>query len=106
MKKIVIDGTEYPCFQTMGAVLYYKDETGEEVSAIKAGEISKLVIFFWCTVKAACDRCKVEFPYTAREFAVMVDSSQLDQWQNSAMEESSGTQEKGEKKSPRRSRTS
>lgn len=104
MRKIIIDGVEYPCFQTMGAMLYYKEETGEEVTAMKPDEISKLILFFYCTIKAACDRKKVEFPYSAREFSVMIDADTLTGWQTSM--DGEPAEENGEKKSPRQSRNS
>lgn len=105
MRKILIDGKEYPCFTTMGAMLYYKEETGEEVTAIKGDEISKLILFFYYTVKAACDRCGVEFSYSPRQFAVMIDPGTIEEWQRASAEESAGDDGKGEKKSPRQSRS-
>lgn len=79
--EITIDGEAFPCYQTAGAMLRFKDLTGKEVSEIKARDISDLVKFIWCCVVSACAREKVTFPLTLMEFADAVTPAQMMEWQ-------------------------
>ena len=49
MKKIeiTINGKAYPCRQTMGAMLRFKQETGKEVTEL-GNSFSDLCVFLWC----------------------------------------------------------
>lgn len=67
--KIKIKGKEYPCRQTMGALLRYKRETGQDISKLESSDTSGMVIFLWCCVVSASKADGVEFNMTLEEFA-------------------------------------
>lgn len=83
MKRIEIDieGVKYPCFPTAGAMLFFKQTTGKEVTEFDPSQFSELFTFFYCTVRAACVRERVAFPFKdAEEFGCMVDPEVLQAW--------------------------
>lgn len=67
--KIKIQGKEYPCRQTMGALLRYKRETGQDISKLEGSDVSGMVVFLWCCVVSACKADGVEFNLSLEEFA-------------------------------------
>lgn len=67
MQKININGKEYPCYETCGASLRFKQETGKDVS--KMEDSVDLVTFIYCKTKSACAREHVDFDMTLQEFA-------------------------------------
>lgn len=73
MQKININGKEYPCYETCGASLRFKQETGKDVS--KMEDSVDLVTFIYCKTKSACAREHIDFDMTLQEFAdnVMVE---------------------------------
>ncbi len=77
MTKIQIKGIEYPCRVTMGAMLRYKRESGEDVSKLKDDNMEGLVLFLWCCVKSACNADGVDFPYNVDEFADALSPQEL-----------------------------
>lgn len=78
--KITIDGKEYPCAQTMGAMLRFKEETGREATAIQADALSDLAVYLWCCVVSACKREGRDFKLTLMEFADRVTLDDLNAW--------------------------
>ena len=64
IQKIRIGDQLYPAYQTMGAMLAFKQETGKEVTEIPATDISSMMVYLFCVVRSACKREKVEFPFT------------------------------------------
>ncbi len=97
--EITVNGKAFPCYQTAGAMLRFKDLTGKEVSEIKARDISDLVKFIWCCVVSACAREKVDFPLSLMEFADAVTPDQMRRWQEDNKQEPDD-EESGQKKSP------
>ena len=92
-KSIIIDGKEYPCFQTLGANFDFKDVTGKEVSKIDPESITELAAYMWATIKGACTRQGIEFPYqTPRELAYHLDENSIVEW--SAMMEANESKKK------------
>ena len=72
MKKkltITVDGKEYPCRPTMGAMLRFKQETGREVTQIEPGDLSGLVTYLWCCIRSSCKREGTDFPLSLMDFA-------------------------------------
>ena len=61
-------GKEYPCRQTMGAMLRFKRETGREVTDMTDG-VSDLCTYLYCCVVSACMADGVEFGMGLTEFA-------------------------------------
>ena len=81
MKKITvtIDGKAYPCRQTMGAMLRFKQETGKEVTEI-GSSLSDLCIFLWCCVVSACKADGVEFNASMMDFADSISTDDMTAW--------------------------
>lgn len=67
MLKIVVNSKEFPCYETCGAALRFKQMTGHDVSDMK--DSADLVTFLYCRTKSACAREKVDFDMTLEEFA-------------------------------------
>lgn len=70
MKRIEleIDGKPYPCRQTMGALLRFKQETGKDATEI-TNSASDMCAFLYCCVKSACKHDNIEFKYSLMDFA-------------------------------------
>lgn len=101
--KIEINGREYPCLPTMGAMLRFKRETGREVTDIKPDSLSDMAVYLWCCVKSACARDGVDFPYEVLDFADRVTPTDLAEWAASiggaqAADEPSGADGAGDEK--------
>ena len=93
MKKyltITVDGKEYPCRPTMGAMLRFKQETGREVTQIEPGDLSGLVTYLWCCARSACKREGVDFPLSLMDFADAIDPQDVALWAASLQEEDAG----------------
>lgn len=86
MNLITINGVDYPCRQTMGAMLRYKRETGTEVTEIGGGDFSSLAVYLWCCCASACAADKVEFAYTVMDFADNLTAEALAAWAQSIAE--------------------
>ena len=100
--EITVNGEAYPCYQTGGAMLRFKDLTGREVTEISTTAISDLIKFLWCCTVSACAREKRQFPLSVMEFADALDQSQLLSWQD-AIQEASAEElrlQEEQKKSP------
>jgi hypothetical protein len=83
MKKVTLDGKDYPCYQTMGAMRRFRKATGQEISDVNVTEVSKMVDYmYYCTV-SACAVEKVEFPYSDEEFADRITVETMQQWSQS-----------------------
>ncbi|MGN0069581.1 MAG: hypothetical protein ACI350_07620, partial [Prevotella sp.] len=70
MKKveIIVNGKAYPCRQTMGTMLRFRQETGKEVSEIGAGCLSDLCTFLWCCTVSACNHDGIDFSLSLMDF--------------------------------------
>lgn len=86
MQSITIQNTSYPCRQTMGAFLRYKQETGKEATTIK-GDLTELVTFLYCCVKSACKADNKEFNYSLTEFADLITMDDIAQWSEAILKE-------------------
>ena len=69
MRSIQINGQDYPCRVTMGAMVRFKRESGKDVSELRQDDVSDLVLFLWCCVKSACNADNVDFAYSFVGFA-------------------------------------
>ena len=93
MKKkfaITLDGKEYPCRPTMGAMLRFRQETGREVTQIETGDLSGLVTYLWCCARSSCKREGVDFPLSLMDFADAIDPQDVALWTASLQEEDAG----------------
>ena len=103
MKKIEIKigGKGYPCRQTMGAMLRFKQETGKEVTEI-GGNLSDICAYLFCCVASACKKDGVPFDMSLMDFADSITPDDLNQWTevvNGTAEQSPEGDAEGEKKS-------
>ena len=77
--KITIAGREYPCRQTMGAMLRFKRETGREVSDMEAG-LTDLCTYLYCCVASASAADGADFRMTLTQFADALSPEELQAW--------------------------
>ena len=70
--EILIDGKAYPCRQTMGAMLRFKQETGKEATEMDGG-FTDLCTYLWCCIASACSADKIDFDLSLMEFADAID---------------------------------
>lgn len=73
MTKIEINGKEYPCRVTMGAMLRFRRETGHDVSRMDSTDMEELVTMLWCCVASACAGEGVDFKMSLIDFADRLD---------------------------------
>lgn len=78
--EITINGKHYPCRQTMGAMLRFKQETGREITDIEQGNFSDICTFLWCCVVSACKHDGVEFGLSLMDFADSIDPDTMTAW--------------------------
>lgn len=82
---ISINGAEYPCSPTMGAMLRFKEQTGKEINEIE-GSFSELCVYLWCCLKSASAREGISFNFSLMEFADSVMPDDIAQWSKSLQE--------------------
>lgn len=93
MKQVTIsvDGRDYPCRVTMGAMLRFKRETGREVTSLKGDEMSLLAVWLWCCIASASKHDGVEFTLSVEDFADSVTPEVLQAWQKAVEAENPTT---------------
>lgn len=93
--EIKVDGKAYPCRQTMGAMLRFKQETGKEIDAI-GNNVSLICTFLYCCVVSACKHDGIEFDLSLMDFADSISPADLNSWMGvaGAVEDSSAGSEK------------
>lgn len=67
MKKITIKGREYPFRITIGAMVAYKRETGEDISSFKGDDMEKLGLLVFYSLRSACRACSIDFPFASAD---------------------------------------
>ena len=77
MKTITINGKQYPCRVTMGALLRFKRETGKDVGQISQDDVTDLITLLWCCVASASKADGVEFGMELMDFADQLDPDTL-----------------------------
>lgn len=87
MKTITINGKEYPCRVTMGAMLRFKRETGHDVSQLDERDVSDLITFLWCCIASASKADGVEFSLSLLDFADRLDPDTLNGFFNEMEQE-------------------
>lgn len=96
--KIKVGGRELPAYETLGAAVRFKDETGRDLSKIDLTSVSDIAVLLWARVAGACAREGIEFGMTFREFADAVDMSALSEWTQALINDAQPTDDKGAKK--------
>lgn len=96
--EVTINGKAYPCRQTMGAMLRFKQETGKEVTEIDGG-LSDMCTFLWCCIASACKADGVDFDMSLMEFADSLTPEQMEAWTDVVSEKAeSDEQQPGDEK--------
>lgn len=78
--EVTINGKEYPCRPTMGAMLRFKKETGKEITEITNTGFSDLCTYLYCCVASACAADKVPFNMSLMEFADALNPDDMNAW--------------------------
>lgn len=65
MKKVKINGNDYPCVLTIGVLKKFKDETGKELEEVK--DVFSICTLLFMAVTAACRKEHKLFPYNSAE---------------------------------------
>lgn len=88
MKKdeITINGKQYPCRQTMGAMLRFKQETGKEITATD-GSLSDMCTYLWCCIVSACKSDGVAFDMSLMDFADSITPDTMQEWAQAVNDE-------------------
>ena len=94
MKRISINGKEYPCRITMGAMMRFKNETGKDVSKMDTTDVTEQVTLLWCCIVSASKADGVEFGIGLMDFADMLDSETLTGFYTSMEKEEGADPEK------------
>ena len=68
-RKISINGREYPCRITMGAMLRFKRATGKDVSKMVGDDMEELMVFIHACVMSACRADGVECDMSVDDMA-------------------------------------
>lgn len=80
--EITVNGKAFPCRQTMGAMLRFKQETGKEITEIEQGSFSDICTFLWCCVVSACKHDGIEFNLSLMDFADSISPEDMEKWNN------------------------
>ena len=78
--EITVNGKHYPCRQTMGAMLRFKQETGREITEIEQGSFSDICTFLWCCVVSACKHDGIQFDLSLMDFADSINPDDMTAW--------------------------
>lgn len=96
MNKIEINGKQYPCRVTMGAMLRFKQETGHDVSQMQPNDVGELVTFLWCCIVSASKADNVEFGIGLMDFADSLDPDTLNGFFNEMKNDSDPEKKTGD----------
>ena len=77
MNKIKIQGKEYPVRLTIGAMVAYKRDTGEDFTQFRGDDMEKLGCIIFHAVRTACKSDGVAFPFDKPDD--MIDYVDMDQ---------------------------
>ena len=94
MKRISINGKEYPCRITMGAMMRFKNETGKDVSKMDTTDVTEQVTLLWCCIVSASKADGVEFGLELMDFADMLDPDTLKDFYDSMEKEKADPEKK------------
>lgn len=76
-KTVTVDGRELPCRLTMGAMLRYKRETGQDVSELNGKDLAAIGALIWCCVKSACAADGIEMELGMDDFLDRIDADKI-----------------------------
>lgn len=93
---IEVNGTSYPCYPTMGAMLRYKQQTGHEVTEMEPNNISDACTFLWCCTASASKREGKKFDMDLMDFADAISPEDLMKWNDLVLNQGDPNGELGE----------
>lgn len=96
--ELEINGVKYPCGQTMGAMLRFKEATGREIQQMDVNSFSDLCTYLHCCIASACAREKKPFDYTLMDFADNVGIEDIAKWREMLLANTEKVDEGGQKK--------
>jgi len=91
-----IDGRDFPCRPTMGAMRRYRAMTGKEATSINWESPVDMTDYLYCCTASACRHDGVDFPYDAESFADALTVEDLAGWSQAVASDTPA--EDGEKK--------
>lgn len=97
--QVTINGVDYPCRPTMGAMLRFKKETGKEVTEMTDKSFTDLCTYLYCCVVSACSADKVDFNMSLMEFADALNPEDMNAWAAQMQPATNDNAADGEKKS-------
>lgn len=80
MLKIQINGKQYPCYVTMGALVKVEKELGHSITKMKPDSLEELLTLMWCQCWGACRREGIEFPFSLEDFADALEQEEFTKW--------------------------
>lgn len=81
---VTIRGKQYPCYMTMGAMVYFKRLAGKDVSHLDPTDVEESLAFFYCMMRAASKAEGAEFDAdfgSYEDFANAITPDEMQQWQ-------------------------
>lgn len=97
MKTLIkVGGRELPCRLTMGAMLLYRQNTGEDVSQLTDTDVEKMLWLMWCCTKSACHADGVEFQMDFELFCDSLTPEDMKRWNETMARISEENEKKSE----------
>ncbi len=87
-RTITVQGKQYPCYVTNGAMLRYKRSTGEDVSEMTTSDTAKMVEFMFHCTASACHAQNVDFDLDLDTFADLTTPADLQHFGDDIQEDS------------------
>lgn len=78
--KLKVNGMDYPCRITMGALLLYKRNMGKEVVLNEHSDMEDILMFMWCCIVSACRADGVEFNMDFETFCCYLEPQDVAAW--------------------------
>lgn len=75
---VLINGVEYPCRQTMGAFVRFRQMFEKETHEADMTNSAEICGFVYCVIASACNADKVEFPYDYMGFVDAISREDFD----------------------------
>lgn len=86
---IIVNGTEYGCHPTMGAMLRFKKETGKEITEIDPKSFTDLFTYLYCCAMSCAKVEGKDFPFESPiDFGDYITQEQAMAWFNAVAEDS------------------
>ena len=96
MKHVAIKGKSYPFRLTIGAMVAYKRDIGEDFSKFNGEDMEKMLHIIFYGIRSACKADSIEFPYQSpEEIADFIDMERIaDLFDAKGVDEDDGSKKK------------